>query len=95
MCIRDSTGTVYRLGDRLRVQVAAVNLDDRKIDFVLAEPQAKRKAPSRTQDNAPGRTQGKPAATAPEKQEPLSEDRPPRPRSRRKRRPGDTKGNAE
>jgi ribonuclease R len=26
------------LGDRLRVQVAAVNLDERKIDFVLAEP---------------------------------------------------------
>lgn len=31
------TGQVYRLGDRLRVRVAAVNLDDRKIDFVLAE----------------------------------------------------------
>jgi len=30
------TGTVYRLGDRLRVQLAAVNLDERKIDFVLA-----------------------------------------------------------
>ncbi len=30
------TGQVYRLGDRLRVQVAAVNLDERKIDFVLA-----------------------------------------------------------
>jgi ribonuclease R len=33
----ERTGTVYRLGDRLKVQVAAVNLDDRKIDFVLAE----------------------------------------------------------
>jgi ribonuclease R len=32
----ERTGTVYRLGDRVRVQVAAVNLDDRKIDFVLA-----------------------------------------------------------
>jgi len=31
----ERTGTVYRLGDRLRVKVAAVNLDDRKIDFVL------------------------------------------------------------
>jgi len=30
------TGTVYRLGDRLRVRLAAVNLDERKIDFVLA-----------------------------------------------------------
>lgn len=30
------TGTVHRLGDRLRVRLAAVNLDERKIDFVLA-----------------------------------------------------------
>ena len=34
----ERTGSVYRLGDRVRIQVAAVNLDDRKIDFVLAEP---------------------------------------------------------
>ncbi len=33
----DRTGKVYRLGDTIRVQVAAVNIDDRKIDFVLAE----------------------------------------------------------
>ena len=31
----ERTGTVYRLGDRLHVQLAAVNLDERKIDFVL------------------------------------------------------------
>ncbi len=37
----ERSGTVYRLGDRLRIQVAAVNLDDRKIDFVLPQPQAK------------------------------------------------------
>ena len=36
----ERTGTVYRLGDRLRVQVAAVNLDDRKIDFVPAAQEA-------------------------------------------------------
>ncbi len=36
----ERTGTVYRLGDRLRVQVAAVNLDDRKIDFVPAVQEA-------------------------------------------------------
>jgi ribonuclease R len=36
----ERTGMVYRLGDRLRVQVAAVNLDERKIDFVLAKPPA-------------------------------------------------------
>lgn len=33
----DRTGKVYRLGDTIRVRVAAVNIDDRKIDFVLAE----------------------------------------------------------
>ncbi len=32
----ERTGKVYRLGDPIRVQVAAVNLDERKIDFVLA-----------------------------------------------------------
>jgi ribonuclease R len=30
-------GRVYRLGDPIRVRVVAVNLDDRKIDFMLAE----------------------------------------------------------
>ncbi len=33
----ERTGKVYRLGDTLKVKVAAVNIDDRKIDFVLAE----------------------------------------------------------
>ncbi|WP_236848789.1 ribonuclease R [Candidatus Thiodictyon syntrophicum] len=36
----ERSGNVYRLGDRLRIQVAAVNLDDRKIDFVLAPGEA-------------------------------------------------------
>ena len=33
----ERTGIVYRLGDPLRIRIAAVNIDDRKIDFVLAE----------------------------------------------------------
>jgi ribonuclease R len=32
----ERTGMVYRLGDRVQVVVAAVNLDERKIDFILA-----------------------------------------------------------
>jgi len=32
----ERSGKVYRLGDPIRIQVAAVNLDDKKIDFVLA-----------------------------------------------------------
>ncbi|NEX15086.1 MAG: ribonuclease R [Halochromatium sp.] len=54
----ERTGQVYRLGDRLRVKVAAVNLEDRKIDFVLAQPivQAEPKRRSRS------RRRKKPAA---------------------------------
>jgi len=33
----ERTGRVYRLGDSMRVRVAAVNMDDRKIDFVLPD----------------------------------------------------------
>jgi ribonuclease R len=32
----ERSGKVYRLGDKLGVRVAAVNMDERKIDFVLA-----------------------------------------------------------
>jgi ribonuclease R len=36
----ERTGRVYRLGDPIWIQVAAVNLDDRKIDFVLGAARA-------------------------------------------------------
>jgi ribonuclease R len=49
----ERSGQVYRLGDQVEIKVAAVNLDDRKIDFVLSDsgkttegarrPKAKRK----------------------------------------------------
>ncbi|MGB5563324.1 MAG: ribonuclease R [Sedimenticolaceae bacterium] len=45
----ERTGRVYRLGDTLKVKVAAVNIDDRKIDFVLAE-----------KVEGPGKGQGRP-----------------------------------
>jgi ribonuclease R len=35
--VGERSGRTFRLGDPLKVTVAAVNLDDRKIDFVLAE----------------------------------------------------------
>lgn len=35
LLIGESSGSVYRLGDKARVKVAAVNLDERKIDFEL------------------------------------------------------------
>lgn len=46
----ERTGTVYRLGDRLRIQVAAVNLDDRKIDFVLAPPEPRGEEPAESSE---------------------------------------------
>jgi ribonuclease R len=33
----ENTGNVYRLGDRVKVQVAAVKLEERKIDFALVD----------------------------------------------------------
>lgn len=36
--VGERTGHTYRLGDPLRVKLAAVNLDERKIDFVPAAP---------------------------------------------------------
>ncbi|MEJ2309784.1 MAG: ribonuclease R [Gammaproteobacteria bacterium] len=39
----DRTGITYRLGDPLKIRVAAVNIEDRKIDFVLAESASKAK----------------------------------------------------
>jgi ribonuclease R len=37
-CLKgERTGKVYRLGDRIRVQVAQVNLDDRKVDLRLIQ----------------------------------------------------------
>ena len=37
--IGERTGKTYRLGDKVTIMVARVNLDDRKIDFVLKESQ--------------------------------------------------------
>ena len=42
--IGESFGSVHRLGDPVTVKVAAVNLDERKIDFLLDIPQGKGKS---------------------------------------------------
>lgn len=43
----DRLGKVYRLGDRIRVKVSRVDLDERKIDFVLARETIEDKKPKR------------------------------------------------
>ncbi len=58
----DRTGKVYRLGDSLRVRVAAVNIDDRKIDFVLDKAVAGPGKDGRRSARKTGK--GKPAAKA-------------------------------
>jgi len=35
--VGERTGKVYRLADKIHVKIARVDLDDRKIDFVLSE----------------------------------------------------------
>jgi ribonuclease R len=42
-----SSGRVFRLGDRLRVRVTNVSLDDRRVDFELAGETGERRRPRR------------------------------------------------
>ncbi len=39
LLVGEDSGQVYRLGDVIRIRVARVDLDDRKIDFILADEQ--------------------------------------------------------
>ncbi|MBT8148994.1 MAG: RNB domain-containing ribonuclease, partial [Gammaproteobacteria bacterium] len=54
--VGERTRTVYRMGDALRVSVAAVDMEQRKVDLTLADSQP------RTSRRAGGKSQGKPAA---------------------------------
>lgn len=65
--IGENFGTTYRLGDPVRVKVAAVFLDERKIDFLLDMPQGKspkgkkvsvRKAGKKADKATPRKTKG-------------------------------------
>ena len=38
----ERTGRIFRLGDKLRVKVARVDLDERKIDFELVDKEQKK-----------------------------------------------------
>ncbi|WFE71334.1 ribonuclease R [Halomonas sp. M1] len=57
----ERTGTTYRLGDGLTVQVARVDMDDRKIDFGLADekPRPRRQPRKRRGGESGGESGGK------------------------------------
>jgi ribonuclease R len=50
----ERSGKVYRLGDQIKIKVAAVNLDDRKIDFVLSDSEGGKERSSRAKSKRKG-----------------------------------------
>lgn len=68
-CLKgERTGKVYRIGDRLRVQVAQVNLDDRKIDLrLLSSEESNIDAIAESSDTADGQDDTAAENTAPKK----------------------------
>ncbi|WP_024327126.1 ribonuclease R [Thioalkalivibrio sp. AKL19] len=98
-------GRVFRIGDELKVQVARVSLDDRKIDLALAEepgkpkptdaPPKKRSRRSKRRkdaDAAPVEAAAEPAT--PEPEAPAGDDEAPAPKKKRRRRGGRRRGAA-
>ncbi|MET0025142.1 MAG: ribonuclease R [Sedimenticola sp.] len=89
----ERTGQVYRLGDQVKIKVAAVNLDDRKIDFVLdsddgevPERQSRPKRTRRSRKERPGsRGESKgPGRKKEGKEEPKSRKKPKKDKKPRK-----------
>jgi len=77
----ERTGKVYRLGDSIRVRVAAVNMDDRKIDFILPdsdagdrEGQKPTKGKRRPDKNRGGKKSGRQSAAAAERVDAAEDD---------------------
>jgi ribonuclease R len=57
--VGEMTGRKYRLGDRLQVVVARVSMEDRKIDFDLADGDDKGEAGKTRRKGGKGRKEGK------------------------------------
>jgi ribonuclease R len=81
--IGESFGTVYRLGDPVEVKIASVNLDERKIDFLLDGVEGKniRKTAGRKPSRSKKSDVGKQSAEAkpPFADKPSSADKPAKP----------------
>lgn len=59
--VGERSGITYRLGDRLKIKVVAVNLDERKIDFCLAEVPKQKRVSRTTKSRADGSVAQPPA----------------------------------
>jgi ribonuclease R len=86
----ERSGHIYRLGDRIRVRLIQVNLDERKIDFELAPPEKGQEAGDGTEARAQKRRV--PAPTASESSENGEKGKRRRPRKRRKVKGKEKKG---
>ncbi|SFM42803.1 RNAse R [Ectothiorhodospira mobilis] len=91
-CLKgERSGRVYRMGDPIRVRLAAVNLDDRKIDFV---PETTEEGDRETGDGGRSRNKGgssrrkprnQPRDTAKKEDSAPAAETPDKPRSKRRR----------
>ena len=61
--VGESRGVIYRLGDELSVKVSSVNLDDRKIDFVLDLPKGNKAAKARKESAKRAKKEGEKITT--------------------------------
>ena len=84
----ERSGKVYRLGDPLRIRVAAVNVDDRKIDFVLEDTAVGASKPGKARGKSPGSKtdskHGKPSAPKAAGKKSSGASRPPKSAAARK-----------
>ncbi|MDR9499329.1 MAG: ribonuclease R [Hydrogenovibrio sp.] len=81
-CLKgERTGKVYRIGDRVKVQVAQVNLDDRKVDlrFLASLEDASKSAKPAAEETA---SESEPSESAPASED-ETDNKPAKPRKKR------------
>ena len=60
MCIRDSSGRIYKTGDSLEIQVSRVDMEQGRIDFALTEVRDEKFNPKKRSRKPSGSFGGKP-----------------------------------
>ena len=84
--VGERTGTIYRMGDPIQVTVAAVDMEQRKVDLMLAGGGAERSGDRRTKKSAKGKSPPRKKATGKAKK--------PRPKSRPRKKSASKTGRA-